>query len=176
MVRGLQLLVIQDFFSVPRLLFREVPGTGKRIQATLAVETFYHGHSITPFKSFPGIDIDIKYLSGIVNSKLLSVYGGFVLPNFGKEIFPKLNPQDIKALSVRSINFSDRADVQFHDQIVALVERMLFLHQQLVTCNTPTDKALPQRQIDTADRQIDSLVYALYGLTDEEIRLIEVSQ
>ncbi len=30
-----------------------------------------------------------------------------------------------------------------------------------------------QRQIDTTDHQIDTLVYELYGLTEEEIRLVE---
>lgn len=30
-----------------------------------------------------------------------------------------------------------------------------------------------QRQIDATDRQIDLLVYELYGLTDEEIRIVE---
>lgn len=32
-----------------------------------------------------------------------------------------------------------------------------------------------QRQIDTTDKQIDQLVYALYSLTDEEIALVEGS-
>jgi len=30
-----------------------------------------------------------------------------------------------------------------------------------------------RRQIDATDRQIDRLVYELYGLTDEEIRIVE---
>ena len=30
-----------------------------------------------------------------------------------------------------------------------------------------------QRQIDTTDRQIDALVYELYGLTEEEIKIVE---
>jgi hypothetical protein len=29
-----------------------------------------------------------------------------------------------------------------------------------------------QRQIDATDRQIDQLAYELYGLTDEEIRIV----
>ena len=161
------------FFSGPRLLFREVPGPGRRIQASLAVETFYHGHSISPFKLFPGVDIDIKYLLGIVNSKLLSVYGGFVLPNFGKEIFPKMNPQDIKAIPIRPISFSDLSDAQLYDHIVSLVDCMLLLHQQLTCSNNPAEKTLFQRQIDTTDHQIDALVYELYGLTNEEIKLVE---
>jgi len=35
------------------------------------------------------------------------------------------------------------------------------------------DKESLQRQIDATDRQIDRLVYELYGLTDEEIRIVE---
>jgi hypothetical protein len=30
-----------------------------------------------------------------------------------------------------------------------------------------------QREIDVTDRQIDQLVYQLYGLTDDEIRMVE---
>ena len=30
-----------------------------------------------------------------------------------------------------------------------------------------------QRQIDATDRRIDALVYQLYGLSDDEIRIVE---
>jgi hypothetical protein len=30
-----------------------------------------------------------------------------------------------------------------------------------------------QRQIEAADRQIDALVYEFYGLTEEEIKIVE---
>ena len=35
------------------------------------------------------------------------------------------------------------------------------------------DKKLYQQKIDLIDKQIDSLVYELYNLTDEEIKIIE---
>ncbi len=35
------------------------------------------------------------------------------------------------------------------------------------------DETLYQRQIDATDAQIDALVYELYGLTEEEIRIVE---
>jgi type II restriction/modification system DNA methylase subunit YeeA len=38
---------------------------------------------------------------------------------------------------------------------------------------TPVDKTALQRQIDATDRQIDRLVYKLYNLTDDEIRIVE---
>ena len=37
----------------------------------------------------------------------------------------------------------------------------------------PADKELYQRQIQATDRQIDALVYELYGLTEEEIEIVE---
>jgi hypothetical protein len=38
---------------------------------------------------------------------------------------------------------------------------------------TPHDKESLQRQIDATDRQIDQLVYELYGLTADEIEIVE---
>jgi hypothetical protein len=35
------------------------------------------------------------------------------------------------------------------------------------------EKTAIQRQIDATDKQIDQLVYEVYGLTDEEIRTVE---
>ncbi len=35
------------------------------------------------------------------------------------------------------------------------------------------ERTMLQRQIEATDRQIDALVYELYGLTEEEIRIVE---
>ncbi len=43
----------------------------------------------------------------------------------------------------------------------------------LQTANKPHDKTLLQRQITATDREMDQLVYTLYGLTEEEIRIVE---
>lgn len=47
------------------------------------------------------------------------------------------------------------------------------MHKQLAAPKTPTDKTAIQRQIDATDRQIDNLVYELYGLSDDETRIGE---
>jgi hypothetical protein len=41
------------------------------------------------------------------------------------------------------------------------------------TEKTEREKSLTQRQIDTTDKLIDQLVYELYGLTNEEIRIVD---
>jgi len=57
--------------------------------------------------------------------------------------------------------------------MVALVQAMLDLHKRLPAAQTPRDREMLQRQIADTDRAIDALVYELYGLTDEEIALVE---
>jgi hypothetical protein len=57
--------------------------------------------------------------------------------------------------------------------MVALVEQMLSLHKQLPPARTSHEQTAFQRQIEATDRQIDALVYELYGLTEEEIAIVE---
>ena len=79
----------------------------------------------------------------------------------------------IDKLPIHTINFADAADKARHDRMVTLVEQMLDLHKRLHAAKTETDKELYQRQIDATDKQIDALVYQLYGLTEEEIKIVE---
>jgi len=56
---------------------------------------------------------------------------------------------------------------------VQLVERMLDLNRRLAAERNPQTKVVLQRQIEATDRQIDGLVYGLYGLTGEEVGIVE---
>ena len=84
-----------------------------------------------------------------------------------------LQPLVAPHLPIRTINFDDPADAARHDKMVGLVERMLALHQKLAAAAISADKQLYQRQSEATDRQIDALVYELYGLAEEEIKVIE---
>jgi hypothetical protein len=57
--------------------------------------------------------------------------------------------------------------------MVTLVEQMLALHTRLAAARTPQETNLLAGQIGATDRQIDALVYELYGLTNDEIALVE---
>jgi len=57
--------------------------------------------------------------------------------------------------------------------MVALVESMLGPRKKLAFAAVPADKDPYQRQIEARDRQIDALVYGSYGLTEEEIEIVE---
>jgi len=82
------------------------------------------------------------------------------------------NRQFLSQLPIRIINFDDPADVVRHDKIVALVERMLALNKDLRSVGE-ADRADLERQLAETDAEIDALVYELYGLTAEEIEIVE---
>ena len=75
--------------------------------------------------------------------------------------------------SIRTIDLSNPADVDRHDRMAELVERMLSLHHDRDTAKTPAQRTVIQRRIELTDRQSDQLVYELYELTDEEIKIVE---
>jgi hypothetical protein len=60
-----------------------------------------------------------------------------------------------------------------HDKLVALVDNMLELQKKHHEARMERDKELYERQIRIVDAQIDRLVYELYGLTEEEVRVVE---
>jgi len=47
-------------------------------------------------------------------------------------------------------------------------------HKRLHSAETTAaDRELYQRRIDATNREIDRLVYEMYGLTEDEIRIVE---
>ncbi|MEI6278125.1 MAG: TaqI-like C-terminal specificity domain-containing protein [Verrucomicrobiae bacterium] len=117
-------------------------------------------------------DFSAKYLLGILNSELL---GFFWEDQFfdQRKTFPKIRGTYLKELPIRPIDFSSPGDVARHDRMVALVGRMLEMVPKRRAEKNPQTAAQLDAQIAATDRQIDRLVYELYGLTDEEVRLVE---
>ena len=114
----------------------------------------------------------LAYLCGLLNSRLLNFCLKRVSTTFHGGYFAA-NKQYIEQLPIRPIDFADATDVARHDRMVALVEAMLDLHRKLAAAVTDQEKTVFQRQIVATDRQIDRLVYELYGLTEEEIGIVE---
>jgi hypothetical protein len=56
-----------------------------------------------------------------------------------------------------------------HARMVARVEQMLALHKRRTAARTPHEQSV----LAATDRQIDRLVYDLYGLSEEEVRIVE---
>lgn len=122
---------------------------------------------------------DDRYLLGFLNSRLFWFAISHISIPFGVragEFRYRLIYQYMEKVPIRTIDFSNPADKRCHDEIVTLVERMLDLHKKLPAARTDQEKTALQRQIAETDRRIDRLVYDLYGLTEDEIAIVEGSR
>jgi type I restriction-modification system DNA methylase subunit len=120
----------------------------------------------------PGQKYDLRYLLGLLNSKLLAWF----FPNVSAPFrggWMSANRQFLSQVPVRVINFTDKSEKAAHDRMVSLVEQMLDFHKQLAAARTPQEKTALERQMTATDSQIDRLVYDLYGLTEDEIKIVE---
>jgi hypothetical protein len=82
-------------------------------------------------------------------------------------------PMYLSQLPIRTINFESPSGKAHHEKMVSLVNQMQDFHKQLAQAKLPQKKTVLQRQIEATDRQIDKLVYELYDLTEEEIKIVE---
>ena len=115
---------------------------------------------------------DLRYLMGLLNSRLLTfrfktigkLKSGGILEYFWNSI---------SKLPIKRIDFSNPSEKAKHDKMVSLVERMLTLHKDKAAVRLAQEKDMLEQEIEGLDAQIDRLVYALYGLTEDEIALVE---
>jgi hypothetical protein len=128
---------------------------------------FTSGYGITVK---PQTGLSLKYVLGLLNSKLLEFYLKRISTPMRGGFF-RFFTQFLEKLPIRPINFADPADKARHDKMVSLVERMLALHKQ--SPRMPQEQEMVKREIESTDGAIDRLVYELYGLSEEEIKIIE---
>ncbi len=148
-----------------KLLIRKI--VGKTLIATYYAHTSYCNTLLYVLKLKPKTALTYLYLLGILNSQSAAWYFRRKFQISDTDTFPQIMIRDILKLPVPHPGKSD------HDRVAELVERMLDLHKQLAAAKIPAEKTRIQRQIDATDHQIDKLVYELYGLTEEEIRIVE---
>ena len=142
---------------------------GKRPSFVPALAQTYVPFSVNVFVPYEQTKDNIYYLTGLLNSKLL--WNWFSHNAKRRGVGLEINGNVLKRTPIHVINLSNNYDNECYLRIVSLVEHMLELHKR--TPQTPHEKQLLQREIDATDAQIDRLVYKLYGLTEEEIKIVE---
>jgi predicted type IV restriction endonuclease len=162
----------ERYFRGSRLLLRELISRQFRLQAVKVAEDFITNKSMQSILQVPG-GPDLSYLLGIINSRLMSWYFLHRSNVAQRDDFPKIVLKETRALPIHLINPDLGKERTIYNRIISSVDDMMALFRQLVQVKTPHEKETIQRQIDATDKQIDHLVYQLYGLTVAEIKIVE---
>ena len=152
-----------DEFEKPKII---IPAIVKSASYAFDTERNYSNDKTTI------IPTGDKYLHGIMSSKAVDYFMHSIASTKQGGYF-EYKPMYITQLPIRTINFDDPTDMVRHDRMVTLVDQMLELNKKLADSKMPQATEMLKRQIEATDRQIDTLVYELYDLTDEEINIVE---
>jgi len=162
-----------EFLEREKIIYRQ---TADHVVATLDLEKYLTDKTVhtVVFRDEWQDKVSLRYLLGILNSRLTSFLYKEISQEEGRT-FAQVKIFRMKQLPICTINFSNPADQSRHDQMVALVEQMLELHKQKQATTSDAVRERLQRTVNVLDEQIDALVYELYGLTKDEIKIVEES-
>jgi len=139
-------------FDIPKLL---CAGMFKSPQFTYDENKYYVGFSFSVIWQ-KDEEYDLKYLLGIINSKLGEYW--FNVNGKKRGIGVDIGVKVFRQFPIKNLK------QEFQKPLIALVENILQIKKE----NTEADTI-------TLEKEIDQMVYSLYGLTSEEIALVENS-
>lgn len=143
-------------FEGEKILIRKI--VGKTLIANYIPYTSYCNTLLFVLKLKLHAQISYKALTGIINSNFIGWYFRKKFQISNEDTFPQIMIRDILQFVVPNVQ-NDTTK-----QIENLVETII-----------ETKQATPSVSTDDLEHEIDKLVYGLYGLTDEEIEIIEKS-
>ena len=139
------------YYNGERILIRE---TGSKLMAIYLDERLYCNRSLYSIK-LTDTRIKPKYLVACLNSKVLQFYYQTKYKS-ETDLFPKIRIKQAKLLPIYIAEESEQTE------IIGLVDKILL-----------TKRADSSADTSAFESEIDKLVYQLYGLTEEEITIIE---
>ena len=152
-----------------KLLLRQ---TGDSLIATYDDENYFCLNNMHVIHLLPDKPpYSLKYTLALLNSKLMNHYYHLISLELGRAM-AQTDIETIEKLPIRRIDFDNPKEKKMHDDLVALVERMLELNKRLKEAVGRERQGL-ERKIERTDGEIDELVYRLYGLTEEERKAVE---
>lgn len=151
-------------FQGEKILIRKI--TGKTLLATYVPETSYCNTLLFVLK-ITDTDYDYKPLLAIINSTLIGWYFRAKFQISDDDTFPQIMIRDILQFPIPKLNQKQS------DELTILVTQLLELNKQKQEATLATKREQIEARIAHAEARINQLVYQLYDLTDEEIKIVE---
>ena len=146
-----------NLFNGKKIIIREI--TGKHPQSIIATYTediYLFNMSNIAILEKENLEISLKYILAVLNSKLMSYYFMKNTAKSVRQMFPKLILEDLRKFPIKRITAKKQQD------LISIVDEIL-----------TAKKSNPNADTIILEQQIDQLVYELYGLTEEEIKIVE---
>jgi hypothetical protein len=164
---------LKGFYEAnPKILIRRVVNRRDRLDAVYFDKQMVFKKDLNPFVLIDD-SLDPRFVLGVLNSRLISYLYVNTSSTATKDDFRQTTLAELRRLPIKTMDLSNAADKTRHDKLVSLVEQMLSAKRQFAGEHSEKDRNFYENKCAALDRQIDALVYELYGVTDDEIRIVE---
>jgi type I restriction-modification system DNA methylase subunit len=163
----------RELFEGERILVRQIPSLPPySINGTITI-----GDEVNDINSMiiihPVNNYSLKFILGVINSRLITYWFDITFDKFQRAIFPQFKVNELEQFPIPSLDLSKKSDKVKHDNLVSLVNKILELKQKEATEKNQQLKTMIAKQIEGVNKAIDSAVYELYNLIEDEIKVVE---
>ena len=104
----------------------------------------------------------------VLNSKITTFWFANTFDKFQRKTFPQFKVKELATFPIPNASPAEQ------EKIAKKAQTMLDLNKELQATSANTDKHNSLKlEIEKLDREIDEAIYKLYGLTAEEVKIIE---
>lgn len=158
-------------FRRPRVLLREITAPMPHcLFAAFTDETLLNNKSILNVLHAEDSKDHLKVLTCVLNSRFMSVYYKTHAVKGARTLFPK-----VVIKNLREFPFPKTINTTVLTKLIASFGATIALIAQNASARTPQEQTSLLRQIVAADAKIDRLVYALFGLSENDIMVIDAA-
>lgn len=116
-------------------------------------------------------NFDIRYILGILNSKLTKFYWCITHSDY-KEVFPKIKKEHLTEIPI--FNFKTRSNGRKErNKVITLVSKLQQLYSKKYNDENNDINTELEKSIEIMENELDSVIYSLYELNENEITTIE---
>jgi hypothetical protein len=158
------------WFEGKRILMRRLVNRQQRLMSACVEDTFITNKNLYSLRlrdDAASSAHSLQTVLAILNSRLVSRLYLAQVSQATKDDFPQVTIADILGLPM------PKPPASISSRLASLSAKMLSLVPQLRAAKAEQERQVLQNAVDATDRQIDQLVYELYGLTNEEIAIVE---
>jgi tRNA1(Val) A37 N6-methylase TrmN6 len=146
-----------NIFKSPKIIVREITGQHPHsIIACYSEDIVLFNMSNIAINYKENSTVSLKFILSLLNSTLFSYYFQLNTAKAVRKLFPKIILNDLRQFPIKEISIEEQ------EPFIKIVDQILDLK-----------KENPSHDTTALEDEIDKMVYALYGLTEEEVKIVE---
>ncbi len=160
----------EEVFTSKKIIIQRISGGNRPLACVLDTQKYYTFASTNLILLKDDSNFELEYITGLLNSKLINYYYVNKFTN-KSTLTVNISRTYLEQIPIKLIQESEQ------QSIINLVDKMLSLNKRLneIGDKKTDERARIEEEIKNTDTEIDELVYKIYGITEEEKKIIEDS-